>query len=99
MREAAQLARVEELLPRWRDVPLYRAARGTDDFFRLPLIGKRELRENFPANFLRAGQDLDALLARQDGGIGTHLRQFGGADGGVVRRAAGGMSRRRGCCG
>jgi phenylacetate-CoA ligase len=62
MREAAQLARVEELLPRWRDVPLYQAARA-DDFFRRPLIGKRELRENFPHNFLRAGQDLDALLA------------------------------------
>ena len=61
MREAAQLARVEELLPRWREVPLYRAARA-DKFFRLPLIGKRELRENFPVNFLRAGQKLDALL-------------------------------------
>ncbi len=62
MREEAQLARVEKLLPRWRDVPLYRAARA-DDFFRQPLIGKRELRENFPHNFLRAGQELDALLA------------------------------------
>jgi phenylacetate-CoA ligase len=62
MREAAQLARVEELLPQWRDVPLYQAAR-QDGFFHWPLIGKRELRENFPHNFLRAGQDLDALLA------------------------------------
>jgi len=62
MREAAQLARVAELLPRWRDVPLYQAAK-TADFFRRPLIGKRELRENFPRNFLRAGQELDALLA------------------------------------
>lgn len=62
MREAAQLARVEELLPRWCDVPLYRAACG-QGFFRRPLIGKQELRENFPSNFLRAGQDLDALLA------------------------------------
>ena len=61
MREAAQLARVEELLPRWRDVPLYRAAL-ENDFPRLPLIGKRELRENFPNNFLRAGQNLDAML-------------------------------------
>lgn len=61
MREAAQLARVEELLPRWCDVPLYRPVCGTD-FFRRPLIGKRELRENFPRNFLRAGQSLDALL-------------------------------------
>src|ERR1035438_7196293 len=61
MREAAQLARVEKLLPRWRDVPLYRAAAG-NRFSRLPLIGKRELRENFPNNFLRAGQTLDGLL-------------------------------------
>jgi phenylacetate-CoA ligase len=61
MREAAQLARVEEFLPRWCKVPLYRAACG-NDFLRLPLIGKRELRENFPHNFLRAGQSLDALL-------------------------------------
>ena len=61
MREAAQLTRVEELLPRWRDVPLYQAARKSE-FSGLPLIGKRELRENFPNNFLRAGQNLDALL-------------------------------------
>ena len=61
MREAAQLARVEELLSRWRDVPLYQAARASD-FSSLPLISKRELRENFPNNFLRAGQNLDALL-------------------------------------
>jgi phenylacetate-CoA ligase len=64
MREAAQVARVEKLLSRWRDVPLYRTA-PTNDFFRLPLIGKRELRENFPHNFLRPGQNLDALLAAQ----------------------------------
>ena len=62
IREAAQWARVEELLPQWRDVPLYQAAR-TGDFSQWPLIGKRELRENFPHNFLRAGQDLAALLA------------------------------------
>src|ERR1039458_7840828 len=61
MREAAQLARVGKLLPRWRDVPLYQAA-PVHDFSRLPLIGKAELRENFPDNFLRAGQNLDALL-------------------------------------
>jgi phenylacetate-CoA ligase len=62
MREAAQLARVEKLLPRWRELPLYHAA-PENKFSRLPLIGKRELRENFPNNFLRAGQNLDALLA------------------------------------
>jgi phenylacetate-CoA ligase len=61
MREAAQFARVEEFLPRWREVPLYQSA-PPNGFSRLPLIGKRELRENFPQNFLRAGQNLDALL-------------------------------------
>ncbi len=61
MRETAQLARVEKFLPRWRELPLYHAA-PQNDFSRLPLIGKRELRENFPNNFLRAGQNLDALL-------------------------------------
>ena len=61
MREAAQLARVEELLPRWRELPLYQAAL-KNKFSCLPLIGKRELRENFPDNFLRAGQNLNALL-------------------------------------
>jgi len=64
MREEAQLARVKKLLPRWHDVPLYHTAR-VKDFFHRPLIGKRELRENFPNNFLRPGQDLDALLAGQ----------------------------------
>jgi phenylacetate-CoA ligase len=64
MREAAQLARVEELLPRWRELPLYQAAR-ENKFSRLPLIGKRELRENFPNNFLRAGQNLDELLGNK----------------------------------
>jgi len=55
------LARVEKLLPRWREVPLYQVA-PDNDFSRLPLIGKRELRDNFPNNFLRAGQNLAALL-------------------------------------
>ena len=59
--ETAQLARLEEFFPRWCDVPLYRAECG-QNFFKRPLIGKRDLRKNFPNNFLRAGQDLDALL-------------------------------------
>jgi phenylacetate-CoA ligase len=62
MREEAQLERLEEFQPRWCEVPLYRASCG-QDFFQWPLIGKRELRENFPHNFLRPGQDLDALVA------------------------------------
>ena len=62
MREAAQLSRLEKLLPRWQQVPLYRATLTQPDFSHLPLIGKRELRENFPQNFLRTGQNLDSLL-------------------------------------
>lgn len=61
IREAAQKARVDEFLPRWRELPIYQFA-SKNDFFRLPIIGKRELRKNFPDNFLRAGQQLDALL-------------------------------------
>jgi phenylacetate-CoA ligase len=62
IQEAAQFSRLEKLLPRWRKVPLYRAALAQKDFFNLPFVGKRDLRENFPKNFLRAGQNLDALL-------------------------------------
>jgi phenylacetate-CoA ligase len=32
------------------------------DFFRLPLITKREMRKDFPQNFLRPGQSLETLL-------------------------------------
>ncbi len=64
MGEAAQLARVEELLPRWQELPLYAGSAG-NDFSSLPLIGKRELRENFPNNFLNAGQSLAVLLETQ----------------------------------
>ena len=85
IREAAQFGRVEKLLPRWREFPIYQRTPPENDFFRLPLIGKRELRENFPDNFLRAGQRLDALLERQIRGIGAHVRLLGGADGGAVR--------------
>ena len=60
--EAAQHGRVEKLLQLWREFPIYRRISPENDFSRLPLIGKRELRENFPANFLRSGQNLDALL-------------------------------------
>jgi phenylacetate-CoA ligase len=62
MREATQLSRLEKLLPRWQQVPLYQNGLSQRDFSHLPLIGKRELRENFPQNFLRTGQNLDALL-------------------------------------
>jgi len=59
--EAAQPARVEEFLPRWRELPIYQTAL-VSKFSRLPLITKSELRTNFPNNFLRAGQSLDAML-------------------------------------
>ena len=62
IREAAHFGRVEKLLPRWREFPIYQKAPPENDFFRLPLIGKGELRKNFPDNFLREGQQLDALL-------------------------------------
>jgi phenylacetate-CoA ligase len=62
IREAAQFSRVEKLFPRWREFPIYQKTPPENDFFHLPLIGKRELRENFPNNFLREGQRLDALL-------------------------------------
>ena len=73
IREAAQLPRLEKLLPHWRRVPLYRnalaqaekapsASDAWADFFRLPLITKREMRKDFPQNFLRPGQSLETLL-------------------------------------
>src|SRR5665213_4578264 len=62
IQEAAQFSKLEKLLPRWRKVPMYRAALAQKDFSCIPFIVKRDLRENFPQNFLRAGQNLDALL-------------------------------------
>src|SRR5487761_2062451 len=72
IREAGQLAQLGELLPRWRDVPLYRdrLARADcppadfDCFQTLPLMAKAEMRYNFPKNFLPAGQTLEILLER-----------------------------------
>ncbi|HUZ07351.1 MAG TPA: hypothetical protein VMV89_07665 [Candidatus Paceibacterota bacterium] len=67
IRETSQLARLEELLPRWREVPLYRNSLGRckrqnlDCFKRLPLIAKPEMRNDFPRNFLPAGQSLEIL--------------------------------------
>ena len=68
IRETSQLARLEELLPRWREVPLYRdsLARTEFKFQYLPLIAKREMRTGFPRNFLRENQSLDALLEKQE---------------------------------
>ena len=63
---------LEELLPRWREVPLYRDLfaqkncrhAGFDCFQRLPLMAKPEMRNNFPQNFLPAGQSLEMLLEK-----------------------------------
>ena len=60
-----RFARLKNYFPRWREVPLYREALAAGDFSRLPLITKREIRKNFPDNFLHAGQKLDALLAEK----------------------------------
>jgi phenylacetate-CoA ligase len=72
IRETSQLAQLEELLPRWREVPLYRDmfaqknCRHADfDCFRqLPLMAKQEMRNNFPQNFLPAGQTIESLIEK-----------------------------------
>jgi len=61
--ETAEFARLETFLPRWRSVPLYHDALRDGDFSQLPVIGKAELRRDFPFNFLQKNQDLDALVA------------------------------------
>ena len=73
IQEAALPYRLGEVLPRWlREVPLYqqagphaRFASGAvrlDELQRLPLITKEDIRRDFPLNFLRAGEELEALL-------------------------------------
>ena len=72
IREAGQLEQLAELLPRWREVPLYREALARTDgkgvdldcFRRLPLLGKHGMRENFPRNFLSDGRVLESLLEK-----------------------------------
>jgi phenylacetate-CoA ligase len=62
IQEAAQLSELKDLLPRWRDIPLYRNAQTQPDFFHQPFITKRDLRRDFPQNFLRPGANLESLL-------------------------------------
>ena len=70
IREASQLAQLEELLPRWRALPLYRDSfvragcqrADFDCFQRLPFMTKPDMRNDFPRNFLPAGQSLEMLL-------------------------------------
>jgi phenylacetate-CoA ligase len=72
IRETSQLAQLEELLPRWREVPLYRdlfaqkncRRMDLDCFQKLPLIAKLEMRNNFPQNFLPDGQTIELLLEK-----------------------------------
>ena len=72
MPEAGQLARLEELLPRWREMPLYRAllsklgSFAREPISHIPFITKRDMREGFPHNFLPSAAVLEALLARNE---------------------------------
>jgi phenylacetate-CoA ligase len=67
IRETSQRGRLEELFPRWRNVPLYREALTHPDFefSHLPLIAKPEMRNGFPSNFLPEDQSLEALVEKQ----------------------------------
>jgi phenylacetate-CoA ligase len=72
IRETAQLSRMAELLPRWRQVPLYRDfLHGflSDDFRaefqQLPFLRKGEMRAGFPRNFFPAIQSVESLLENQ----------------------------------
>ena len=71
IREAVQVPRLEELLPRWREVPLYRPVlskcrhTGLECFKRLPLLAKREMQNGFPGNFLSGDLALDRLLEKK----------------------------------
>lgn len=67
IQESAQSCRVQELLPRWRKVPLYREvlSRRDSSLAGLPIITKREMRAGFPHNFLHSGRSLDELVAAQ----------------------------------
>jgi phenylacetate-CoA ligase len=72
IRETSQVAQLEELLPRWRALPLYRDSfvragcrhADFDCFQRLPLMTKPDMRNDFPRNFLPAGQSLEMLLEK-----------------------------------
>jgi phenylacetate-CoA ligase len=69
--ETRQLSRLEELLPEWQEIPLYRnflsppPPRGNllEAIQTFPFTGKREMREGFP--FLPPGQSLERLLEQQ----------------------------------
>jgi phenylacetate-CoA ligase len=72
IREAAQIPQLEGLLPRWREVPLYRDSLARAEckrpnfecFKGLPLLAKRDMRNGFPRNFLSDDQSLESLLEK-----------------------------------
>jgi phenylacetate-CoA ligase len=67
IRESTQRGRLDDLLGRCVELPVYRsllartggAPAALEQF---PFITKRDMRENFPGNFLRSGQTLETLL-------------------------------------
>lgn len=68
--EVEQLARIAEILPRCRELPLYHAPlsgcerSNWECFQSLPLLGKNAMRDNFPRNFLGESGCVDTLLAQ-----------------------------------
>ncbi|HWC60364.1 MAG TPA: hypothetical protein VHC44_11780 [Verrucomicrobiae bacterium] len=71
IRETAQFSRLAELLPRWRQVPLYRSSLNrlsahdlSSSFQQLPFLQKHEMRAGFPQNFLPV-QSIESLLENQ----------------------------------
>jgi phenylacetate-CoA ligase len=73
IREGAQLSRLNALVPRWRQVPMYRdypfhrrgSSPGPETHLGdLPLLSKREIIRDFPTNFLPSGESLEKLQER-----------------------------------
>ena len=70
IREAGQISQLEELLPEFGRIPLYRDVLARADCLRvdfncfksLPFMAKPEMRQNFPQNFLGADRTLDDLV-------------------------------------
>ncbi len=66
--ETGQLNLLAKLLPRWRQLPLYRDALAGcvqadwNCFQRLPLLAKRAMRENFPHNFFPDAKAFASLV-------------------------------------
>lgn len=73
IRESEQRDRLDDLLTRCIELPVYRSLLAQTGIVsaggniaaaweQFPFVTKREMRENFPGNFLRSGQALDTLL-------------------------------------